>query len=136
MLSLRVPPSLGEELRQRAEAQGQSAAALTQRLVSEGLRQDRHPGIAFRGGPSGRRAALPRGPDVWEVVSVLRRVETTGEAAVAQASEWLGQPVSEVRIALDYYADFPDEIDERLRLHDEEHVRLRDAHARRASLLG
>jgi hypothetical protein len=32
---------------------------------------EEHPGIAFRDGPSGRRAALAGGPDVWEAIVTL-----------------------------------------------------------------
>ncbi len=33
---------------------------------------EEHPGIAFRDGPVGRRAALAGGPDVWEVIETLQ----------------------------------------------------------------
>jgi len=33
-----------------------------------------HPGVIFKDGPSGRRAALSYGPDVWEVIKFLREV--------------------------------------------------------------
>ncbi len=32
---------------------------------------EEHLGIAFRDGPSGRRAALAGGPDVWEAIVTL-----------------------------------------------------------------
>ena len=136
VLSLRVAAPLAEDLRQRSEAAGVSAAALAQRLLDEGLRLERHPAIAFRGGPSGRRAGLPRGPDVWEVVSVLRRIDAEGDAAVAEAAEWLGQPTQEIRVALEYYADYPDEVDARLHREDEEQERLRRTTERRQLLFG
>lgn len=136
VLSLRVPPPLAEELRRRSEAAGLSAAALAQRILDEGLRMERHPGITFRGGPSGRRAGLPRGPDVWEVVSVLRRLDAEGDEAVAEAAEWLGQPAREIHLAIDYYTDHPEEVDAQLRLSDEEQERLQRTTERRQLLLG
>lgn len=36
-----------------------------------------HPGIVFRPGPTGRRAGLAGGPDVWEVVRAVRSARTT-----------------------------------------------------------
>ncbi len=33
-----------------------------------------HPGVIFKDGPSGRRAALAYGPDIWEVIKFLREV--------------------------------------------------------------
>jgi Domain of unknown function (DUF5615) len=41
-------------------------------VVDEALRTREHPGITFRPGPAGRRAGLASGPDVWEVVRVIR----------------------------------------------------------------
>jgi len=53
-------------LRQRANAMtGASVAGLAQRLIDEGLRMADHPGVIFKDGPSGRRAALAYGPDVY-----------------------------------------------------------------------
>ena len=54
---------------------GASAAGLAQRLIDEGLRIADHPGVIIKEGPSGRRAALAYGPDVWEVIKFLREVE-------------------------------------------------------------
>src|ERR1039457_4808289 len=51
---------------------GLSLSAAANLLVDEGLRLTEHPGIAFRDGPTGRRAALAAGPDVWEVVRAVR----------------------------------------------------------------
>jgi hypothetical protein len=31
--------------------------------------------VLFKDGPSGRRAALAFGPDVWEIVKVLREID-------------------------------------------------------------
>jgi len=36
------------------------------------VRRDEHPLIPFRDDPTGRRAGLIGGPDVWEVVNVPR----------------------------------------------------------------
>jgi hypothetical protein len=61
-LSIRFTPSLLARLRQRANAvTGASVAGLAQRLIDEGLRMADHPGVIFKDGPSGRRAALAYG---------------------------------------------------------------------------
>jgi len=83
-------------------------------LVDEGLRMEAHPGIVFRRGPSGRRAALMRGPDVWEVVALLRSLDKSGEAAVVEATAWLALPEAQIRAALGYYGAFPEEVDNRI----------------------
>lgn len=69
-----------------------------------------HPGIVFKDGPSGRRAALAFGPDVWEVVKLLRELDERGEAAVDAAAEMLNLPAPKVRVAMHYYAAYADEI--------------------------
>lgn len=72
---------------------------------------DRHPGIVFRPGPAGRRPALAGGPDVWEVVRVVWNMETRGDRAISEAASWLSLSATQVRIAMEYYADHPAEID-------------------------
>lgn len=67
-----------------------------------------HPGIVFRDGAGGRRAALAgHRLDVWQVV------ETVGQEGgdVAAAAEYLGVSPSLVGAAVGYYADYRDEID-------------------------
>lgn len=45
-------------LRRRSELAGTNKSRLAERYVDEGTRMDEHPGIVFRGGPTGRSAAL------------------------------------------------------------------------------
>ncbi|WP_375503673.1 hypothetical protein [uncultured Jatrophihabitans sp.] len=70
-----------------------------------------HTGVTFRDGPSGRRAALAFGPDVWEVVKVLREIEARGDAAIAATTEVLALPETKIRVAMHYYSAYPEEID-------------------------
>lgn len=65
----------------------------------------------FKDGPTGRRAALVLGPDIWEVVKAAREVEERGDEAVTALADLLNLPVERVRVALRYYAAHPDEID-------------------------
>jgi len=79
-----------------------------------------HPGVLFREGPSGRRAVLIRGPDVWEVVRVVQSARAAepdldAEAVVRLAVETMGLPPGKVRVALDYWAVYPDEIEQQIR---------------------
>jgi hypothetical protein len=125
-LSIRFDQALLERLRRRAAAQDTTPSGLAQRLVDEGLRAQEHPGVVFRDGPSGRRAALVIGPDVWEVVAALRRSTARGEAAVTATAGEMGLSVAQVKTALDYYGSYPDEIDEQIaeneRAADEAHA--------------
>jgi len=81
---------------------------------------DEHPGIVFRGGPTGRRAALVGGPDVWEVMQTAKSGKSRGDAAVVATADLLDLTESQVRIAVRYYAAYTNEIDERIKRNVEE----------------
>jgi hypothetical protein len=120
-LSIRFDERLLARLRRRAQASpGATPSGLAQRFVDEGLRMAEHPGIVFKDGPSGRRAAIALGPDVWEIVKFLREIDERGPDAVAAAAEVLRLSKAQVRIAMHYYSAFPDEINEEITQADEE----------------
>src|SRR5580700_1630459 len=111
-LSIRFTPSLLARLRQRAHAMtGASVAGLAQRLIDEGLRMSDHPGMIFKDGPTGRRAALAYGPDIWEVIKFLREVDERGPAALDAAAEVFAIDVTRISAAISYYGDYQEEID-------------------------
>jgi DNA-binding PucR family transcriptional regulator len=70
-----------------------------------------HPGVLFRDGPSGRRAVLAYGPDVWEIIKFVREVDERGAAALEAAGEVFDLEVNRIVTALSYYADCREEID-------------------------
>jgi hypothetical protein len=92
---------------------------LAQRLIDEGLRMADHPGVIFKDGPTGRRAALASGPDVWEVIKFLREIDERGPAALDAAADALALDQGRVSAAVSYYADFPEEIDAEIAEADE-----------------
>lgn len=94
-----------------------------------------HPGIVFRDGPAGRRAALAAGPDVWEAIETLRGTGLAGDAAIDATAEWGVLTQAQVRAAVRYYADFQDEVDERIELGRREAERLHAAYAREQAAL-
>jgi hypothetical protein len=89
-------------------------------LIDEAERMALHPGVVFEDGPSGRRAALESGPDVWQVVKFVRQIDQAGSDAVTAAVETLRMSEAQVRVAMDYYSSHPDEIDDEIRQADEE----------------
>jgi hypothetical protein len=101
-------------LRRRSELAGTNKSRLAERYVDEGTRMDEHPGIVFRGGPTGRRAALAGGPDLWEVLTTLKSGKARGEEAIAATADLLSLTDSQVRTAVRYYGAFPEEVDDRI----------------------
>ena len=109
--SIRFDRTLLDRLRRTAAARDTTPSGLAQRLVDEGLRSQEIPGIVFRDGPSGRRAGLAAGPDVWEIVAALRDSELRGEAAVEALAADLSLTPGVMQTALAYYGAYPEEID-------------------------
>ncbi len=118
-----------------ARRRGEAKARTAERLIDEGLRMEDHPGIVFRDGPAGRRAALAAGPDVWEVIETLQGTGLSGERAVAATAEWGNLTPIQVRAAVRYYADYREEIDERILLNRQEAERQRVAWERAQAAL-
>jgi hypothetical protein len=120
-LSIRFDDQLLARLRRRVQSSpGATVSGMAQRLIDEGLRMAEHPGIVFKDGPSGRRAALAYGPDVWEVVKTLTEIDERGEDAVAAAADLLALPAHRVRAALQYYTVHPAEIEAEITQADQE----------------
>jgi len=101
-------------LSRRSKLAGTNKSRLAERYVDEGTRMDEHPGVVFRGGPTGRRAALAGGPDLWEVLSTLKSGKARGEKAISATADLLGLTDTQVRTAVRYYGAFPEEVDDRL----------------------
>lgn len=128
--SIRMSPQTLTRLGVDAQRRGEAKARTAERLIDEGLRMEDHPGIVFRDGPAGRRAALAGGPDVWEVVETIKGTGLTDEQAIAAAAEWGSLTHAQVRIAVRYYADFRDEVDARIAHNSQEADRQRAAWVR------
>lgn len=109
-LSIRFDRTLLERLRRRARALSTSPSTLAQQLVEEGMRMIEHPGIVFRDGPAGRRAGLAAGPDVWEVIVVLRQQDAGGEPLLRSVADATGLAERQVQTAVGYFAAHEDEI--------------------------
>jgi hypothetical protein len=82
-------------------------------------RDDVHPLITLRDGPTGRRAGLLSGPDVWEIAMWVDDLaaETDPLDALLDDSS-LTRP--QLDAALRYRAAYPDEIAARIELHRRE----------------
>ncbi len=111
-------------MRERSAQTGEPIVRLAQRYIDEGMRLDRHPGIVFRNGPAGRRPVVAGGPDVWEVIAAVRSAPERGDQLVTALAERLGVSPEKIRIAVRYYAEYPDEVDRWIAMVDEEAERL------------
>lgn len=117
--SYRLDPAIKGRLEEQAAEEGVSERSLLERLISEGLDTLHQPGIIYRDGPTGRRAALAVGADVWEVVSALRHTTGTQEERIAALAEQFGLHRRHIRTAIDYAAVHRDEIDAQVAHNDE-----------------
>lgn len=93
----------------RASELSESRNHLAERILDEGLHTDRHPLIVFRAGGSGLRRPALIGSRlyVWQIVDTVR----DNGSSVAAAADYLALPEHHVQAAIDFYADFKDEID-------------------------
>ena len=134
--SFRLSPGLLARLEEESSAAGTTVSGMVTELLEEGLRVRHFPGVAFRAGPAGRRAGLVGGPDVWEVIRDVRNTAGRGETKIRRVAATAGLTEAQVRLAVEYYADFPDEIDDRLAAEERAATQLRDRVARRQRLTG
>jgi hypothetical protein len=87
-------------------------SSASNRLVDEALRMHEYPLITFKDGPAGRRARVVGGPDVWEIIGVVRSVRAAdpglaGDDTLAAVAETSGVPMPFLRAALAYWGDYP-----------------------------
>ena len=116
--SVRLDDELRRGLAAAAAVEGVTITELIERFVREGLASADHPGIVFKPGPSGRRAALAGGPDVWEIVAALRHVGGRERQRVAQLAQQFGVHERQIVIALNYAAAHREEIENRVEAND------------------
>lgn len=133
--SFRLPEDLLARLEAQARAEGRSVSGLVSSMLDEGVKTRGFPGVVYRPGPTGRRAAVAGGPDVWELVRTVK--ETTGrqEQRITRVARALGISATTVRLAVDFYAAFPEEVDERIDEDERAAERVRELVERREQLL-
>ncbi len=109
--SIRLSALTDELITREARRTHRSKGAVVELLADEALRTRRFPGIAFRSSDWNRRPwVIGTALDVWEIVAASRRFESPRDmAARTELDE------RQVRLALAYYEEFPDEIDAAIR---------------------
>jgi hypothetical protein len=133
--SYRLDPAVKARLERQAALEGITERALLERLVSEGLDTLHHPGVVYRDGPTGRRAALAVGPDVWEVVSALRHTTGDAEDRIAALAEQFDLHPRHIRTAIDFAAAHHDVIEAEVKANDLAAEEARELASRRADLM-
>lgn len=98
-------------IRTLAAQQGLGLSAFVSQMVEEGLRMRRFPGILFRQGPTGRRAALAGSLDVWEVIAILT---DCGDDDQVVLSAYPSLTPAALKIARAYYTAYPQEVEARI----------------------
>ena len=133
--SFRLPEELLDRLDSEAISAGSSATTLVASILDEGLKTRRFPGIVYRDGPTGRRAAVVGGPDVWEIIRALKQTPGKDERRVRTLADELGLSTTQIRLAIDFYGVNPGEVDDRIAADDLAAEQLRERIDRRERLL-
>jgi hypothetical protein len=108
VLSMRIPESQEERLRQMARRLGHSPAETGALLIEEGLRRSEFGFIDFRNTSAGRQAFIQNSRlPVWMVVKVIRSYRGNLE----KAARHLARPQVQLRAAMKYAQAFRDEIE-------------------------
>lgn len=107
--TFRLSDELLALLQLRARERGESANALAERVLEEGLRRDRHPLIDFWDSAAGRRAmVLGTRLEVGQVIDTW----LLSDKSVAETAEYFEIPPAKIQAAVSYYAEFQEEVDE------------------------
>lgn len=133
--SFRISDTAKDRLSSRAAREGMTVTALLDQLIVEGVDQRDYPGIIFRGPAHDRRAALAAGPDVWEVVARLQDLDGSEEQRIGVLAAESDLHPRLIRIALNYAAEHPDEVQARIDRNRAMAERSRRATRQREALL-
>lgn len=131
-INTRVPRRVRQALEEVAKDRGVNPLSFARTLLDEGLRRERHPGIVFRDGPAGRRAAVEgRRLDVWQVMETV----WASAGSVPEAAEYLGLRPAQVQASVDYYAEYTDEVDAWIQRNRDEAEKLQERWKRQQAAL-
>jgi hypothetical protein len=99
-----------------------------------------HPAVIFRPGPTGRRAALAGGPDVWEVIRAIKSAHSAeprlnSDDLISLVSDNTGIALRLVNTAVRYWAAYPSEVDAEIAAADAAEAAAERAWLRERQLL-
>jgi hypothetical protein len=122
VVTLRLPEDTAEALRQMARREKRSLNEIGTRIMEEWLRQDRFAHIEFRTFQGERHACVKDRLQVWQVIMVAKGYGID----VSKTAEHLCLRPEQVQSAFQYYAAYPEEIDEALGENDAGYERLKE----------
>lgn len=115
--NVRFPDAVDQRLADYARQTGAKKSTVVVSAVREWLRMQAHPGVVFVATVTGeRRAALSAGPQVWTVAEAWLQHDKADRTA-AVVADTVGLSAADVEIALAYWADYQDEIDDLINRH-------------------
>lgn len=105
--SARIPRRTKEALEAYAGARDASTSSVAARLLEEGLRMERFPGIDFRWAPSGRRACVTgTGLTAWEMHLIW---ESHGRNVDRVIQDYPHLKAAQVQVGSAYIEAYPEE---------------------------
>lgn len=112
-ISFRPSKSLDDRLDRMRVRTGLPKGRLVEDLADEAERTRRYPGLAFRGQQGSRRPwVIGTHFDVWELILAWQELEQREEPILEQ----LRISSRQLKLALAYYREFPEEVDRALQL--------------------
>jgi hypothetical protein len=105
---------MADKVRLIATLEHRSLADTVRGLAEEAIKMREFPEIVFVDGPTGRRARLIGGPDVWEV---LEPYLLAGKDWAALRASYPDLDEALLRSAVRYYESYPEEIEARVALN-------------------
>jgi dsDNA-specific endonuclease/ATPase MutS2 len=67
------------------------------------------------------------GPDVWEVIAAARSAPERGEKLIQALAQRIGVPVDKIQVAISYYGEYPDEVNQFIAANEQEADQLERA---------
>jgi hypothetical protein len=105
--SMRLSERMEALVQSEAQRTGRSKGAIVEGLAEEAMRMRLFPGVSFRGADWERRAwVIGTALDVWQIVDAYRDI-----GSIESMVEGGSASERHIRLALDYYKRFPEEID-------------------------
>ncbi len=72
---------------------------------------------------------------MWELVRAVKHGEGEGEQRLRLVADGLGIPLPQVRLAVDFYVEYPEEVDDRIADDERAASQVHDLIARRDRLM-